>query len=104
MLQRAFIHLSLVLLFAFTQMGVATHEISHFTENSKQHQQDKNHHQNQCEQCIAFSHAANAPLAHSFVFNSTSTEQIFFADNPVSSISSLTTLYSARAPPTRSQA
>jgi len=38
MLQRFAIHLTLALLFAFTQIGVATHEISHIT-NGSQHSQ-----------------------------------------------------------------
>ena len=102
MLQRAFIHISLILLFALTQMGVATHEISHYTDSQKQHQQDKKHQNSQCEQCLVLSHAANAPLAYSFVFDSAATEHIFFAGNPFSLTLSPTTLYSARAPPTHS--
>ena len=35
MLQRLFVHFSLILLFAFTQMGIVTHEISHFSDFAK---------------------------------------------------------------------
>lgn len=100
MLQRTFIHVCLILLFAFTQMGVATHEISHFTD--EQQQQDKNHQQSQCEQCLVLSHAASAPLAYSFVFASTPLEQLYFAELSASAFSRTATLYSARAPPSHS--
>ena len=103
MLQRALIHISLVLLFALTQMGVATHEISHYTDSQKQHQQDKKHQNSQCEQCLVLSHAANAPLAYSFNFVSSSTSQNFFDDLIVNTRSRTTTSYSARAPPSHSQ-
>lgn len=103
MLQRAFIHLSLILLFAFTQMGVATHEISHLTDTQKQHQEDKSHQQSQCEQCLVLSHAASAPLAYSVVFVSTSIIQFYFAEQTASSVSRAATPYSARAPPSLSQ-
>lgn len=103
MLQRTFIHLSLILLFAFTQMGVATHEISHLTETQKQHQEDKSHQQSQCEQCLVISHAANAPLAYSFVFVSIPIRQFYFAELTAVSASRTATPYSARAPPSTSQ-
>lgn len=103
MLQRTLIHLSLILLFAFTQMGVATHEISHLTDKQQQHQQDKNHQQSQCKQCLVISHAANAPLAHSFVFLSSPIKQFYFAGLTAISASHTATPYSARAPPSTSR-
>ncbi|WP_051901413.1 hypothetical protein [Methylotenera sp. L2L1] len=59
MLQRLFIHLTLILLFAFTQIGVATHEISHITDNAEHSQRDENPQQKntaaeQCAQCISY--------------------------------------------------
>jgi len=103
MLQRLALHLSLILLFAFTQIGVATHEISHLTDGDTQHQQDQNNHQNQCEQCLSYSHAAVADIAPVFTFDFTPAEQIFTASVFVSSFSAATSFYSARAPPTTSQ-
>lgn len=102
MLQRVFIHICLILLFAVTQMGAATHEISHLNDKQQQHQQDKNHQQNQCEQCLVLSHAANAPLAHSIVFVGTSTKQLYLAELKASAASCTATPYSARAPPSTS--
>lgn len=102
MLQRVFIHLSLILLFAFTQMGIATHELSHLSDN-KQHQQDQNHHESQCEQHLVYNHAATADVGHSFVFNSSPTDYIFAAEAPTLSVAALPTFNSARAPPLHSQ-
>lgn len=102
MLQRLVIHLSLVLLFAFTQMGVATHEISHLADN-KQHQQDQNHHENQCGQCLSYSHTAVADLTPSFNFQVPPAEYLFAASESANSFSASPTFYSARAPPTLSQ-
>ncbi len=103
MLQRAFIHLSLILLFAFTQMGVATHAISHLAEGHEQHQQDQNQHENQCGQCISLNHIANANTTAVFNFALNTTSHIY---NPVvnASVHVVTPLsYTARAPPTTSQ-
>jgi hypothetical protein len=103
MLQRAFIHICLILLFAVTQMGVATHEISHLTDKQQQRQEDNKHPQNQCEQCLTISHAANAPLAHSVVFVTTSTKQFYTFELTAGFPSRTATPYSARAPPSLSQ-
>lgn len=102
MLQRVVIHLSLILLFALTQMGVATHEISHLIDN-KQHQQDQNSHENQCGQCLSYSHSAVADLAPTFTFQVTPAERIFVTSALTSSFSATSTCYSARAPPITSQ-
>jgi len=99
MLQRIFIHLSLILLFAFTQMGVTTHGISHLADGKQQHQQDQNNHQSQCGQCLSYSHPANAPLAYSFAFIVAPTKQVFVASKPASTTSTPSFFYSARAPP-----
>jgi hypothetical protein len=102
MLQRALIHLSLVLLFAFTQMGVATHEISHFT-SSKHQQQDQNSHETQCGQCLSYSQAAAADIVHAFAFESSPADHIYVSAELDLFASSFTSFYSARAPPYTSQ-
>ena len=102
MLQRTIIHLSLILLFAFTQMGVATHEISHFSDNNQQHQQDQNSHESQCGQCLVYSHAATADVGHSLTFDVAPTDHIFVAEAFSPSASALSNAYSARAPPLNS--
>jgi len=102
MLQRIFIHISLILLFAFTQMGVATHEISHLADSKQQ--QDQHGHENQCSQCLSYSHAASTPLAYAFTFIVTPTKPLFVASNPASTSTDSSYFYSARAPPLTSQA
>ena len=103
MLQRVFIHLSLILLFAFTQIGVATHEISHLTSGTQQHHQDQNKSERQCEQCLSYSHAAVADLAPTFTFSVAPAEHIFTASVFTSTLSANPSFYSARAPPTTLQ-
>ena len=103
-LHRFFVHLSLVILFAFTQLGVATHEISHYADLVKadlvkQSQQDQNTPNHQCEQCLSHAGVANGLTPHIFVFS---------VEHSVSTVAtalagyfSSTSLYSysARAPP-----
>jgi len=103
MLQRFFIHFSLILLFAFTQMGVATHAISHLAEDSEQHQQDQNNHESQCGQCLVYSHAATADVGHSLTFDVAPADHVFVAEALLPSATTLPTAYSARAPPLNSQ-
>jgi hypothetical protein len=99
MLQRLFVHISLVLLFAFTQIGVATHEISHFNKPAQQTQPDKNTAAEQCGQCIAYAQSANALPTHHFVIP-LSEAQFQLATAQVAQLTSrLTSPYSARAPP-----
>lgn len=99
MLQRAFIHLSLILLFAFTQMGVVTHEVSHLTENKQQHQQDQSSHESQCEQCLSHSQVADADLAPNFTFQIAATSHTLLISKSANVASTATLSYSARAPP-----
>jgi hypothetical protein len=105
MLQRIFLHLSLVFLFALTQLGVATHAISHLSESiQQQHQQDQNSHESQCGQCISYSHAADTHSAQAFSFDVTPVKHIVAAKKPVNTSSVSSSFYSARAPPSNSQA
>ena len=110
MLHKFFIHFSLVILFAFTQMGVATHEISHLSDydqqNKQQNQQsnqqsgqDKLAPNHQCQQCISHADVESALAANTIL--------LVFSQSlsaPVSSIyfsffSLPNRAYSARAPP-----
>ncbi len=99
MLQRAFIHLSLILVFAFTQIGVATHEISHLTNPPKHSQQDKSTPAEQCGQCISYAKVANGLALSTFQISSFSV--VFTANTPyfVSFQPLLNAAYAARAPP-----
>lgn len=99
MLQRAIIHLSLILVFAFTQIGVATHEISHLTNTPKHSQQDKNTAAEQCGQCISYAKVASGlalPTFHLPSFSAVFTANTYYF---VSFQSHLNTAYAARAPP-----
>lgn len=104
MLQRYMIHLTLIFLFAFTQMGVATHEISHLSDSSQHSQQDpksqsKHTTAEQCEQCISYTKVANGLQLSAFVIPVISADSTA-AVNPFSNFKSLTSsAYSARAPP-----
>jgi hypothetical protein len=105
MLQRFFVHLSLVLLFAFTQISVVTHEISHLNHperntQSEQHtQHDKHAASEACGQCIAYAQAASGVPAQTFVIP-LNQAQFQLATVFVAHLASLLTpSYSARAPP-----
>ena len=102
MLLRIVVHLSLVILFALTQMGVATHEISHLDDFTQHSQPDKNAPNHQCEQCISHAGIANGLPSQSFNFAITHNVLI-----PVVSLTSHFVNinhqpYSARAPPVSS--
>ena len=104
MLKRFSIHVALIFLFAFAQMGAVTHEISHIKEPTNHGQQDpskqdQNSHTEQCAQCISFAKIAGGLAAQSFVFPVT--QASFIASTPLSTpVSSQTlTAYTARAPP-----
>lgn len=104
MLQRYAIHLALIFLFAFTQVGVATHEISHLTDTSKHSQQDqktqsKHTSAEQCSKCISYTKVASGLQLSAFVIpvinaSLTATPSHFFSFR-----SYLNTAYAARAPP-----
>ncbi|MES2547089.1 MAG: hypothetical protein V4575_05235 [Pseudomonadota bacterium] len=105
MLHRFFVHFSLVVLFAFTQMGVATHEISHFSDliqhtqqdsKSKQDQQAPNH---KCEQCLGHANAASGLAASNFVFAAHQSVSLPVTDCYFSYLHLPYRAYSARAPP-----
>lgn len=104
MLQRYVIHLALIFLFAFTQVGVAAHEISHLNDKHQHSQSDpqsKSKHTpaEQCSQCIGYAKVASGLALSTFVIPEidagiTSVPAYFF-----SQLSRTTTAYTARAPP-----
>jgi hypothetical protein len=99
MLHKWIIHIALVLLFAFTQIGAATHEISHFSNATQQTQPDQHTSTDQCSQCLAYAQSAAGTLVHAFIVPLLeATFQLSTATAP--SFSSATPAhYSARAPP-----
>lgn len=100
MLQRFALQFLLIFLFAFTQIGVATHEISHYSDQAqKQHQPDQNTVAEQCAQCLAYAQVASGLQAQPFVTPmldghfSASTGYFF------NTLTRHSAVYSARAPP-----
>lgn len=99
MLHRFFIHLGLVFLFAFTQMGIATHEISHFSELIQHSQQDKQAPNHQCEQCISHANVESGLAANVFVFAHNQSVSVHAPDSYFLFFNLQYHAYSARAPP-----
>ncbi len=104
MLQRIFIHLSFVLVFALMQIGVATHEISHTTSNAKHSQtssksKPKNTVAEQCAQCISYAKIASGVLTTSLAITTSSASTAETPNQHVSFQYYSTSPYSARAPP-----
>ena len=102
MLCRVFIQLGLVLIFAFTQIGVLTHEISHIgelTHQSDQSNPDKNTTYEQCGQCIGSAQAASGLPTQTFEFHLNQAQYQFTTNYLADSASVLFASYSARAPP-----
>ena len=120
MFKRFSVHLALIFLFAFAQIGAVTHGISHIEDlakhnqakhnqakhnhakhnHAKYSQQGQNTHSEQCEQCISFAKIAGGLSAQSFVFpvlqvNSTGNIRL-----QTQASSQSLSAYSARAPPT----
>jgi len=99
MFQRAAIHFLLVFLFAFTQIGVATHEISHYADSAKHSQQDKNSPTEQCGQCIAYAQVASGLQSQPFLLPNSDASFETTSHVDFSHYASHHAAYSARAPP-----
>jgi len=104
MLQRLIIHLSLVLLFALTQIGVATHEISHITNGTQHSQpveksQQKNTVAEQCAQCLSYAKIASGVLTTPSIIPISQAGLIATSSTYISFQQPLSNPYSARAPP-----
>jgi len=104
MLQRFIIHVTLALLFAFTQIGVATHEISHITNGSQHSQpheksQQKNTVAEQCAQCISYAKIASGVLTTPTITPISQPGLIATPSVHISFQHYASSPYSARAPP-----
>lgn len=99
MLQCFIVRLSLVLLFALTQMGVATHEISHLKDFTQHSQQDKNTANHQCEQCISYADIADGLASKTFDFAIVHNDSTAAVSLTSHFVDTQHQSYSARAPP-----
>ncbi|HSI24911.1 MAG TPA: hypothetical protein VK952_04760 [Methylotenera sp.] len=104
MFKRLSIHVALIFLFAFSQMGAVTHEISHVKDlvnHSQQDpsKQDKNTHNEQCGQCISFAKIAGGLVAQGFVLPILQTSFTGSSQLKTQTSSQPHTAYAARAPP-----
>jgi hypothetical protein len=81
MFKRFSIHLALIFLFAFAQIGAVTHSISHVNDEAKHNKtshsqqnsskqdpskQDSSTHSEQCTQCLSFAQIASGAQAQCF--------------------------------------
>lgn len=109
MFKRLSIHVALVFLFAFAQIGAVTHEISHFEDVARHSQQDpikqdpskqhQNTHTEQCAQCISFAKIAGGLVIQSFVLPILQASFITTSQFETRTSSQPHTAYVARAPP-----
>jgi hypothetical protein len=99
MFKRLSIHLALIFLFVFAQIGAVTHEISHAEDFSKHSQHDKKPHSEQCAQCLSAAQIGSGMQAQPFIFHLAAAEFNTAAFNQLSYSSLTHTAYAARAPP-----
>lgn len=109
MLQRYIIHLALVFLFAFTQIGVATHEISHITDPGQHSQQEPSQQDQksqskqsvaeQCAQCLNYAKVASGLESADFEIPAIKAASIEIGIQGSGFQSAFTSAYAARAPP-----
>jgi hypothetical protein len=98
------VHFALIFLFAFTQMGVATHEISHLTDANQHSQQDpksqsKQAAAEQCSQCISYAKVASGLQLSAFEIPVISADLTAVTGYFLSFQSAFSSAYVARAPP-----
>jgi hypothetical protein len=104
MLKRFGLHIALIFLFAFAQIGVVTHEISHLEDFGKHSQQnhskqDQSTHSEQCDQCISFAKIASGLASQSFTLPILPASFIGSTQASTQALSQPHTAYAARAPP-----
>ena len=109
MFKRFSLHLALIFLFAFAQIGAVTHGISHFNDYAEQNktshsQQDpseksKSTHNEQCGQCISFAKIAGGLAAQSYVFPASQASFISVTQLQTQHSTQTLSAYAARAPP-----
>lgn len=100
MLKRVCLYVVMTVLFAFSQTGIVTHEISHYQEQTQQSQPEKNQHGNEiCTLCLSFAHAVGVLPATALAFHAVTASHITFTALAPTILPAVQTVYAARAPP-----
>jgi hypothetical protein len=99
MLKQFILNLMLLSLFAITQIGIVTHEISHFNDYEKQNHTDQNVAADQCGQCLAGEQSADGVTTPILLIPASEGAFHFATSTAARLASRLTPTYSARAPP-----
>lgn len=99
MLHKWITHIALVLLFAITQIGATTHEISHLSNAAQQTQPDQHTSPDQCSQCLAYAQSAGGTLVQTFTAPLIQAHNVFSVALIFLASSTLSSTYRARAPP-----
>lgn len=90
---------SLCLLFAFTQIGLVTHEISHLNANSQHNHHDQHTPSDPCSQCLAYAQSETSHLSQLAGISITAFTFDFGLPNLSQPKLASHYHYSARAPP-----
>ena len=99
MLKRYAIHFALIVLFAFTQIGLAAHEINHANEFKQHSQQDKKTTTEPCAQCLSYAQVAGAIVPDGIVLAHFDASFSLHASQYFNTQSNFLSAYAARAPP-----
>lgn len=115
MLMRRFNLFLLLLTFAFAQIGLVTHELSHFADTNsvvqktqqiqsshqsdERQKQDKDSLNKSCPTCLAYSIIASSHTINAFVLTLAVFEQHYFLAIEASGLNCHFRYYPARAPP-----
>lgn len=100
MLKQLYLYVVMAVLFAFSQAGIVTHEISHYNDHTQQSQPDKKQHGNEiCTLCLSFAHAVGALPATALVFHAVTASDIAYTALVSAILPAVQTAYAARAPP-----
>ena len=99
MLKRYAVHFALIVLFAFTQIGLAAHEISHVNEFNQHSQQDKKAAAEPCAQCLSYSQVAGAIVPDGIALAHFDASFSLHASQHFNALSKSPSAYAARAPP-----
>lgn len=100
MFRKVVVHLSLLVLFAFVQFGLTTHELSHYASSAAgQSQKDKSSAAEQCSLCIGLSHVAHGMASTAIQVLATLPVFVLAIYVIVRTTTLQATPYLARAPP-----